>query len=441
MPKDFFQLGIQRNITTALQKNGITQPTQIQAETIPFLLKGRDVVAQGQTGTGKTLAFILPILQRLDINRDLIQGLIITPTRELAIQITTELNKYADIIGAKVLGCYGGQDVERQIQRLKTRHIVVGTPGRLLEHIERGTIQLRDVSMLVLDEADQMLHMGFLPDVEEIIKKTSAKRQTMLFSATIPKHVRMLSQKYMKKPLHIQIQVSKRVTLDEIKQIVISVDEHKKPDLLANLIERYRPYLAMVFCKSKEKAKELYDKMVERGFDVDLLHGELTQSKRQNVMKRFREAKLQILIATDIAARGIDVEGITHVFNYDIPRNTEDYIHRIGRTGRAGEEGMAITFVVDSTDHLVLEKIEKGIGAKIERRELDGETTIRPGNKYGTTKQRMEAGKRQAGNLKRSSGNRSAKQSSNRRKGDAIQGKGKKQGKQLRRSTRTSVSK
>ena len=376
MPKDFFQLGIRRNITDALQQNGISEPTQIQEQTIPLLLKGRDVLAQGQTGTGKTLAFILPMLQRVNIKQPQIQGLIITPTRELAIQITAELNKYADLVGAKVLACYGGQDVERQIQRLRTRHIVVGTPGRLLEHIGRGTIHLSDVNMVVLDEADQMLHMGFLPDVEEVINKTASNRQTMLFSATIPKHVRMLSKKYMKKPTHIQVQISKRITLDEIQQIVIPIEERKKTDVLARLIDTYRPYLAMVFCKSKEKAKELNAELAERGYDCDELHGELSQTKRQQVMKKFRDAKLQILIATDIAARGIDVEGVTHIFSYDIPRNTESYIHRIGRTGRAGEAGMAITFVTPE-EYLTLEKIENGIATKIEKRDLDGESVFK----------------------------------------------------------------
>lgn len=380
MPEDFFQIGIRRNITNELQKNGITEPTLIQQQTIPLLLKGRDVIAQGQTGTGKTLAFILPMLQRLNLKAPHIQGLIITPTRELAIQITAELNKYADLVGAMVLACYGGQDVERQIQRLRARHIVVGTPGRILEHIERGTIQLADVSMVVLDEADQMLHMGFLPDVEEILNKTSSKRQTMLFSATIPKHVRLLAKKYMKKPNHIQVQVNKKVTLDEIKQIVIPILEQKKTDVLAHLIDKFRPYLAMVFCKSKERAKELNEELMNRGYDCDELHGELTQAKRQQVMKRFREAKLQILIATDIAARGIDVEGVTHVFSYDVPRNSEGYIHRIGRTGRAGEEGMAITFVTPD-EYEMLDKIEKGIAAKIEKRDLDGESVLKPSTK------------------------------------------------------------
>ncbi|OEF97540.1 DEAD/DEAH box helicase [Desulfuribacillus alkaliarsenatis] len=380
MPKDFFQLGIRRNITDALNNNGITEATKIQQETIPLLLKGRDVVAQGQTGTGKTFAFILPMLQRINTKATSIQGLIITPTRELAIQITAELNKYADLVDAKILACYGGQDVDRQIQRLRARHIVVGTPGRILEHIGRGTINLADVSMVVLDEADQMLHMGFLPDVEEIISNTSSKRQTMLFSATIPKHVRMLAKKYMKKPTHIQVQVSKKITLDEIQQIVIPIEEHKKLSVLASLIDKYRPYLAMIFCKSKERVKEVYDQLVEQGYDCEQLHGELSQAKRQQVMKRFREAKLQLLIATDIAARGIDVEGVTHVFSYDIPRNSGDYIHRIGRTGRAGEEGLAVTFVAP-TEHLALEKIEKGIAAKIERRGLDGETVLKPSNR------------------------------------------------------------
>ncbi|OEH85317.1 hypothetical protein BHU72_04270 [Desulfuribacillus stibiiarsenatis] len=377
MPRKFSDLGIRRVLNEELHKQGITEATQIQAETIPLLLKGKDVIGQAQTGTGKTLAFLLPILERINTKKDAIQALIITPTREIAIQITAELNKYIDHVNAKVLACYGGQDVERQIQRLRSRHIVVGTPGRLLEHVGRGTIKLSDVSMVVLDEADQMLHMGFLPDVEEVITKTSSRRQTMLFSATIPKNVRVLAKKYMKKPTFVQVQEGKKITLDDIQQVMIDTTENKKTDLLCELIDKYRPYLAIVFCGKKEKAIEVNKELAERGYECDELHGELSQSKRQQVMKRFRDAKLQILIATDIAARGLDVEGVTHVFSYDIPRSTDWYIHRIGRTGRAGEKGMAITFVTPD-DVEKLQKIEKGIASKLERRDKDGETIIKP---------------------------------------------------------------
>ncbi len=389
----FKDLGIKAGLVQALADNGITEPTQIQIETLPLLLRGDDVVAQGQTGTGKTLAFILPMLQKIDSNSDQIQGLIIAPTRELALQITEELKKLADPVNAKVLACYGGQDVERQIIRLRARQIVVGTPGRILEHVRRRTINLSQVNMLVLDEADTILQMGFQDEVEEIMKVLAGKRQTMLFSATIPKHVRLLSEKYMRKAKHIQVKVSKKVTLDEIDQVLIPVNENQKVEVLAGLIDTYRPYLAMVFCRTKDRAKEVNYELGKLGYNVDVIHGELSQLKREQVMKNFREAKLQILVASDIAARGIDVEGVTHVFSYDIARSTGAYIHRIGRTGRAGDTGMAVTLLTPD-DQMILEKIEKGIAFKIERRERDGITVIRDKAKISRTAMARKPGQK-----------------------------------------------
>lgn len=389
MPIDFLSLGVRRELNEILKELGAKVPTPVQLQAIPILLQGKDIVVQAQTGTGKTFAFLLPILERVNANKPYVQALIITPTRELALQITTELNKLAFKVKANVLAAYGGQDVEKQIHKLKgSIHIVVCTPGRILDHIRRGTISLSKVEMLVLDEADQLLHMGFLPDVEQIIKGTSSERQTMLFSATMPLKIRNLAKSYMKNPVDIQIE-SKRITLDEIRQQVVATTDREKRDTLFKLIEDYRPYLSLIFCRTKRRAAVLNEALLEHGYVSDELHGDLSQAKREQVMKRFREAKIHILVATDVAARGLDVEGITHVFNYDIPQDVESYIHRIGRTGRAGEEGLAITLVAPR-DRPVLHIIEKGIGMSIERKgtlavEKNSDTKLnkplKPGNK------------------------------------------------------------
>lgn len=379
MSTDFLALGIKPEISARLRNNGIAKPTPIQEQTIPLLLKGKDVIAQSQTGTGKTLAFVLPILEKINIKKPYIQALIITPTRELALQITTETKKLANDLGINVLAAYGGQDVDQQVRKLKGHiHLIIATPGRLLDHFRRGTVQLNGVSMLVLDEADQMLHMGFLNDVEKIILQTHEKRQTMLFSATMPQQVRGISQRYMNKPVNIHIQ-TKQVTLDEIKQIVIQTTDQEKQDTLTNLIKMYQPYLAILFCHTKSRASALNEYLIGQGFKSDELHGDLSQSKREQVMKRFREAELQLLVATDVAARGLDVEGVTHVFNYDIPHDTDSYIHRIGRTGRAGGTGLAVTLTTPR-DQRYLQLIEKGIGKSLEKRAQDG-AIIAPGKK------------------------------------------------------------
>ncbi len=372
MEKDFLTLGIKSDLIDILKNNGISEPTEVQAEAIPRLLQGEDLIAQSQTGTGKTLAFVLPMLQRIDISHSHIQGLIITPTRELAIQITRAVEKYAPGLGVNVLALYGGQDVERQLKRLKGNpHLVIGTPGRITDHLLRKTVDFSNVSMLVLDEADVMLNMGFIREVEYIIKATPGKRQSMLFSATIPRGLKTLAAHYMKKPSQIRIQ-SRHITLDEIKELVVETTEEGKIDTLCSLIDGVNPYLAIVFCKTKARSSEVNEALLRRGYAADELHGDLSQSKRNQVMRRFRDARLQILVATDIAARGLDIEGVSHIFNYDIPQDVESYIHRIGRTGRAGQTGVAYTFVTPR-DHESLKMIENGINRKIE--DLKGEAS------------------------------------------------------------------
>jgi ATP-dependent RNA helicase DeaD len=368
----FLTLGIRTEINSTLTSNGLIEPTPIQERTIPILLTGKDIIAQAQTGTGKTLAFVLPILERVDPNKENVQALIITPTRELALQITAEVKKLtAHLEEVNVLAVYGGQDVEQQMKKLRGAiHIVIGTPGRLLDHLRRGTIQLSDVSMLVLDEADQMLHMGFLAEVEDIIQETSSNRQTMLFSATMPQEIRSLANRFMRKPEDIRVR-STRITVEDIRQIVVETTDRAKQAALRSMINEYRPFLAIIFCRTKRRAKTLNEALKEHGYECDELHGDLSQAKREQVMKRFREAKMQLLVATDVAARGLDVEGVTHVFNYDIPHDVESYIHRIGRTGRAGGKGLAITLVAPK-DRMYLEMIEKGINLSLERYTMEG---------------------------------------------------------------------
>lgn len=379
MAKNFKNLGISSEMTSVLNNNGITEPTPIQVQAIKAIMKGKDVIAQAQTGTGKTLAFMLPIMENIDINKTATQALIVTPTRELAIQITNEAKKLIPAKEVNILAAYGGQDVEQQIRKLKNSiHLVIGTPGRLLDHIRRRSIDLSQTKLLVLDEADVMFHMGFLDDVEMIINQTSKSRQTMSFSATMPEKIRSLASRYMKEPVQIHIE-SSNITLDEIKQIVIETNERDRRDALIKIIEQYRPYMGIIFCRTKRRVSALNEALQNLGYLSDELHGDLTQGKREKVMNTFRKGKLQFLVATDVAARGLDIEGITHVFNYDIAHDAESYIHRIGRTGRAGQKGIAVTFVTHR-DRRTLDDIERGIKSTIKKRKMDNEKEAE--NKY-----------------------------------------------------------
>ncbi|QWH42365.1 DEAD/DEAH box helicase [Bacillus mycoides] len=365
--KNFLELGISETFNHTLRENGIVEATPIQEKAIPVVMSGKDIIGQAKTGTGKTLAFVLPILEKINPESSDVQALIVAPTRELALQITAEIKKMLvhreDI---NVLAIYGGQDVAQQLRKLKgNTHIVVATPGRLLDHIRRETIDLSNLSTIVLDEADQMLYFGFLYDIEDILDETPDSKQTMLFSATMPKDIKKLAKRYMEEPQMIQIQ-SEEVTVDTIEQRVIETTDRAKPDALRFVMDRDQPFLAVIFCRTKVRASKLYDDLKGFGYNCAELHGDIPQAKRERVMKSFREAKIQYLIATDVAARGLDVDGVTHVFNYDIPEDVESYIHRIGRTGRAGGSGLAITFVA-AKDERYLEEIEKTLGAPLQR--------------------------------------------------------------------------
>ena len=364
--KTFEELNVSSELCQVLNGIGIREATAVQEEAIPAVRNGRDTIVQAQTGTGKTLAFLLPIMDKIKVQADNIQALVVTPTRELTLQIAKVAAQLGKANGVRSLAIYGGQDIERQKHKLgREPHIIIGTPGRILDHLRRRTLNFGATNRIILDEADEMLRRGFIEDVETILGTMARDRQIMLFSATMPDRIKALAHRYMFNTQHINIK-SENITLDNIKQLVEDTTEESKLDKLCELINRYSPYLAMVFCSTRSRVSSVAMQLARRGYMADELHGELTQLQRTNVLKKFREAKLQILVTTDIAARGLDIEGVTHVFNYDIPRDTEGYIHRIGRTGRAGQEGMAITFV-NARQYTQLRRIEAGIKGHIQK--------------------------------------------------------------------------
>ena len=400
---DFISLGVSKGLAKTLSTYGVVTPTPVQERAIPSIMAGKDIIAQAQTGTGKTLAFILPILEKINLNTSHPSTLIVTPTRELALQITEEIEKLIiNLEGIHVLAAYGGQDVEKQLKTLRRNvQIVVGTPGRLLDHIRRGTLQLSQISCLILDEADQMLHIGFLNEVEQIIKETPSNRQTLLFSATIPAEIREIATKYMRNPAYIQIE-KVQGPAENVEQMAYLTTDRAKQATLIELIDTHRPFLAVIFCRTKRRVSKLFDGLKSNGFNCDELHGDLSQAKRERVMKRFRDAEIQLLIATDVAARGLDVEGVTHVFNYDMPQDSESYIHRIGRTGRAGTKGIAIT-LYSSKDRPILAIIEKELNITIPKQNLaitsqnpEDKPTTHKGQSFKTGRNSLEtaSGKR-----------------------------------------------
>jgi len=337
---------ISENITKAIAEMGFTVPTLIQEQAIPFILEGKDMIGQAQTGTGKTAAFAIPILELIDLSDRRIQALILCPTRELAIQTSKEFLKIGKFFPElEILPVYGGQHIEIQLRGLRRfPQIVIGTPGRLIDHINRKTLNLSDVSIVTLDEADEMLDMGFRDDINKILDMVPPKHQTLLFSATMPKPIMELSKKYLKDPVHIKI-LDKTVSTDNTEQIYFEVKERNKIEALTRLIDYHKTDLSLVFCRTKSRVDELSKVLSELGYMAQGLHGDLRQVQRDNIMSMFRQKKLQVLVATDVAARGIDVDDIEIVFNYDLPQDVPSYTHRIGRTGRAGKTGKAFTFV------------------------------------------------------------------------------------------------
>lgn len=366
---DFKEIGISGDIISVLRKSGIKEPTEIQQKCIGAIKEGRDVIAEAQTGTGKTLAFLLPLFESISPASNHVQGLIISPTRELAIQIAAEASKLKEARDINILAAYGGRDIGSQMKKLNGNiHLVIATPGRLLDHINRKTVDLSRVKTVVLDEADQMLLMGFKNDVEAIMKHTGKKRQTLCFSATMNSDVKKLAYRYMEDPLVVSV-TKEEMTLENIFQEVVETTDREKRDALSTALKQDNPYMAIIFCRTKRRADDLEVVLHQRGFLCEKLHSDIIQSKRERIMKAFRNGDVQCLIATDVAARGLDISGVGHIYNYDIPESAEAYIHRIGRTGRAGEKGYTCLFV-DPKDSKALEEIERKIKMKIPRRIL-----------------------------------------------------------------------
>jgi ATP-dependent RNA helicase DeaD len=346
MTLSFTSLGLSEAAASQLEKLGFTTPTTIQTQAIPQLLAGRDVVGQSQTGTGKTAAFSLPMLERIDLKKPVVQALILTPTRELAMQVTQAIRDLSGDRRLGILTVYGGQSIDMQIRRLQAGvPIVVGTPGRVIDLLNRGNLKLDQVNWLVLDEADEMLSMGFIDDVEKILKQVPAERQTAFFSATMPPVIRSLISKFLRSPVTVTVEQPK-ATPSMINQKVFMVPRGwTKAQALQPILELEDPESALIFVRTRKAAAELTNQLQAAGHSVDEYHGDLTQTQRERLLMRFRNTKVRWVVATDIAARGLDVDHLTHVINYDLPDSVENYIHRIGRTGRAGKTGTAIALI------------------------------------------------------------------------------------------------
>ena len=369
----FGSIALSKKTMSSIAAMGFEEPSPIQSQTIPLVMAGNDVIGQAQTGTGKTAAFGIPIVEQVTDARQ-IQALVLTPTRELAIQVSEELTKIGKFRRVKALPIYGGQSIDRQIRALQLGvQVVVGTPGRLLDHISRGTIKLGNVKMLILDEADEMLDMGFIDDIESILQHIPKdNRQTLLFSATMPAPIRSLAEKYMRQPVVVTVS-KEQLTVPLIDQFYYETRD--KLEGLCRVIDVENAERVIIFCRTKKGVDELVAALQTRGYLADGLHGDLSQMQRDRVMRKFRDGKLEILTATDVAARGIDIEHITHVINYDIPQDHESYVHRIGRTGRAGKKGVAITFI-EPREYRQLRLIETLIKTRITRRQLPSSADV-----------------------------------------------------------------
>jgi ATP-dependent RNA helicase DeaD len=365
--KLFSELGLSSEVLKAIDKLGFEQAAPIQAAVIPVLLQGKDAVGQSQTGSGKTVAFAAPAIERVVVEERTTQVLILCPTRELAVQVAEEVHKLAVFKrGLHALPIYGGQSYDRQLFGLRQgAHIVIGTPGRVMDHMRRGTLRLNSVKMVVLDEVDVMLNMGFRDDIELILEGTPKERQTAFFSATVPRPIQQLIEKYSRDPQSIRME-QKAMTVPTVEQVFYEVDRRYKVDLLTRLIDIHDFKLGLIFCNTRRMVDELVEHLNAQGYSADRLHGEMTQAMRDRVMNRFRKSGLEFLVATDVAARGIDVENIEVVFNYDLPYDGEDYVHRIGRTGRQGRSGRAISFA-SGREVFQIRQIERYVNTRIHR--------------------------------------------------------------------------
>ncbi|GKU80837.1 DEAD/DEAH box helicase [Niallia sp. NCCP-28] len=378
----FSDFNLSSSLEKALSNMGFEEPTPIQAQALPIALSGKDMIGQAQTGTGKTTAFGVPLLEAIEVGKA-VQGLVLAPTRELAVQVAEELNRIGAVKGIRTLPVYGGQDINRQIRGLKKKpEIIAATPGRLIDHIERKTIRLQDLKMIVLDEADEMLNMGFIDDIERILSETPESRQTLLFSATMPRRIQSLAERFMKEPEIVKVK-AKEMTVTNIEQHYMEVQERQKFDVLCSLLDIQSPELAIVFGRTKKRVDEVVEGLIKRGYSAEGIHGDIPQGKRDQVIRRFKEQTIDIMVATDVAARGLDISGVSHVYNFDIPQDPESYVHRIGRTGRAGKKGLAITFVSPrELDHLrIIENVTK---KKMTKKPIPSLTDVLAGSQQAT---------------------------------------------------------
>jgi len=382
----FYEFGLSKAVIKAVSGMGFEEATSIQELAIPIALKGKDIIGQAQTGTGKTAAFGIPIIEKCDPHQGFVQGLVITPTRELAIQVAEELNSLGYYSNIRALPIYGGQNIERQIKALKNKpQIIVATPGRLMDHMRRKLIRLQRLTTVILDEADEMLNMGFREDIETILSEVPDVRQTMLFSATMPQPIQDLAHRFMQEPEFIRIK-AKEITVSSTEQYCYKVHEKEKFDALCRLLDLHSPEAAIVFARTKRRVDELSDALIKRGYFAEAIHGDLTQPQRDSAMHKFKNGSTEILVATDVAARGLDIGSVTHVYNFDIPQDPDSYVHRIGRTGRLGKPGIAATLVSSrEMNHIAV--IERSIKRSIIRKPLP---TI---SETAEEQQRLTAGK------------------------------------------------
>jgi len=384
--ESFESLGLSEGTLKVLKKKGFEEPTPIQAKTIPAILEGdRDIVGQAQTGTGKTAAFGLPILELLPEKSKAVQALVLTPTRELAIQVAEEIHSLKGKKKLSIVPIYGGQSIDLQLRSLKKGiDIVVGTPGRILDHLRRRTLKLDQVSYLVLDEADEMLNMGFLEDVREIMENTGPEKRTMLFSATMPKEIMQIARNYMAE-FDVMKVTKGQLTVRQTDQIYFEVSAADRFEALCRIIDIEEEFYGLVFCRTKVDVDAIGNRLIERGYDADALHGDMSQSQREKILHKFKKGLINVLVATDVAARGIDVQNLTHVINYSLPQDPESYVHRIGRTGRAGKEGNAITFITPS-EYRKLQFIQRSAKTDIRKAKLPRVKDV-----IKTKKQRIKA--------------------------------------------------
>jgi ATP-dependent RNA helicase DeaD len=377
---NFRSLGIREDIIKSLEKLGYEKPTEVQEKAVPRVLEGKDIIVKSQTGSGKTAAFGIPVCEKIEVEKREPQALVLVPTRELAVQVKEDITNIGRLKKIRCAAVFGKQPMAMQERELRQRvHIVVGTPGRTLDHIERGNLKLEEIKYLILDEADEMLNMGFIEQVESVIKGISKNRITMLFSATMPEKIQNLCAQYMIEPISIEINPEKTTT-EEIEQAYYDIEENKKISLLNKIIYTEHPESCIIFCNTKDEVDKLVQRMKAKGFSCDKLHGGMEQKDRLETMQKFKKGEFIFLVATDVAARGIDIENITHVINFNVPFEKESYVHRIGRTGRAGKKGIAISFV-SSNELRIFKEIEEFTGAKIVKREIPTEEDVETGRK------------------------------------------------------------